>query len=402
MVAPAIVEKYKCKAMKNLLIILSLLSLLTPGSFGQSLQLGEQTFELKNVTGSILKFQGEEVLKIERDLDAIPFDEARLEATVDEPTFARLAGLDFENGTIEVKMYSQLQDPMPQDYQHAQGFIGVAFRVGENEKAYESIYLRPKVGRSDNQQHRNHTVQYYAYPDHKFETLRKAYPGKYETSAPVNIHEWITMRIEVNGKKAKLFVNDAPYSTFVVDSMLSTSPSGGIGLYVDMGTVGYFKDLKVTPLQDPVQDLVKDWERAKAYTKEYLEAMPESGYGLKPTPEMRSFAAQLLHLTDANYGFASAATGVANPIGRGESENTSDQSKENVTELVMAGYDFVIGNIRKMTAEQLQETVQLFGRFEMTRATALAKCLEHQTHHRGQTTVYLRLAGVTPPQEKLF
>lgn len=388
--------------MKNILIILMLLGLMVDDTYGQNLQLGGQAFELKNVTGSIVEFQGEKVLKIERDLNAIPFDEARLEATVDEPTFARLADLDFENGTIEVKMYSQLQDPMPQNYQHAQGFIGVAFRVSENEKAYESIYLRPKVGRSDNQRYRNHTVQYYAYPDHKFETLRKAHPGKYETSAPVDIKEWITMRIEVNGQKAEMFVNDAKYSTFVVDSMLSTSSHGGIGLYVDMGTVGYFKDLKITPKQAPIQSMTKDWKRAKAYTKEYLDAMPASAYSLKPTPEMRSFAAQMLHLTDANYGFASAATGVKSPIGRGASESTTDQSKENVTKLVMAGYDFVIDNLQRMSPDQLQESVQLFGRFEMSRGTALAKCFEHQTHHRGQTTVYLRLAGVTPPEEKLF
>jgi uncharacterized damage-inducible protein DinB len=32
----------------------------------------------------------------------------------------------------------------------------------------------------------------------------------------------------------------------------------------------------------------------------------------------------------------------------------------------------------------------------------LSKGFEHQTHHRGQTTIYLRLKGVKPPQEKLF
>lgn len=37
----------------------------------------------------------------------------------------------------------------------------------------------------------------------------------------------------------------------------------------------------------------------------------------------------------------------------------------------------------------------------MTRATALMEDFEHQTHHRAQTTVYLRLADVKPPQEKL-
>ncbi|WP_312905857.1 MULTISPECIES: DinB family protein [Sphingobacterium] len=154
--------------------------------------------------------------------------------------------------------------------------------------------------------------------------------------------------------------------------------------------------------QSSVDDLVKEWERAKAYTKEYLDAMPEKNYNDKPTPEMRSFAEQMLHLTDANYGFASAATGADSPVGMGESEKTTDKSKENVTKLVMAGYDFVIENIKKMTPTQLNENVKLFGKFEMTKGTVLDKCFEHQTHHRGQTTVYLRLAGITPPQEKLF
>jgi uncharacterized damage-inducible protein DinB len=154
--------------------------------------------------------------------------------------------------------------------------------------------------------------------------------------------------------------------------------------------------------QSSLDETVKEWERAKAYTKEYLDAMPADKYDLKPTPEMRSFAQQMLHFTDANYGFISAATGAKSPVGMGESEKTTDTSKENVTKLVLAGYDFVISNIKTLTPAQLAENVKLFGRFEMTKGTAIAKCFEHQTHHRGQTTVYIRLAGAKPPQEKLF
>lgn len=149
-------------------------------------------------------------------------------------------------------------------------------------------------------------------------------------------------------------------------------------------------------------DMVKEWERAKAYTKEYLDAMPEAGYALKPTPEMRSFAEQMLHLTDANYGIAAAATGEKSPVGFGESEKATDKSKANVTKMVMDGYDFVINAVKKMSAAQLSEKIKLFDRFELTRGEAVAKLFEHQTHHRGQTTVYIRLAGATPPQEKLF
>ncbi|MEQ1587078.1 MAG: DinB family protein [Cyclobacteriaceae bacterium] len=149
-------------------------------------------------------------------------------------------------------------------------------------------------------------------------------------------------------------------------------------------------------------EMVKEWERAKAYTKEYLDAMPEAGYALKPTPEMRSFAEQMLHLTDANYGFAAAASGEKSPVAFGESEKTVDKSKANVTKLVLAGYDFVLSSVKKMTPAQLTESVKLFGQFDMTKGMAITKLFEHQTHHRGQTTVYLRLAKVTPPNEKLF
>jgi hypothetical protein len=70
--------------------------------------------------------------------------------------------------------------------------------------------------------------------------------GRYETSAPVDINEWITMRIEVIGEKAYMYINDAKYSTFVVDKMKGTTTHGSIGLWVDIGTIGYFKDLKIT------------------------------------------------------------------------------------------------------------------------------------------------------------
>lgn len=154
--------------------------------------------------------------------------------------------------------------------------------------------------------------------------------------------------------------------------------------------------------QASIDEMVKEWERAKAYTKEYLDAMPETGYALKPTPEMRSFALQMLHLTDANYGFAAAITGEKSPVGFGEMEKVTDLSKANVSKLVLEGYDYVISSLKKVTPAQLGENVKLFGRFEMTKGMAFAKLFEHQTHHRGQTTVYIRLAGAKPPQEKLF
>ena len=158
----------------------------------------------------------------------------------------------------------------------------------------------------------------------------------------------------------------------------------------------------VTRAQATIDDMVKEWERAKTYTKEYLDAMPADKYGLKPTPEMRSFADQMLHLADGNFGIAALAAGVQSPVGMGAMEKTADKSKDNVTKLVMDSYDFVIKTLKGMKPAQMTEDVKLFDRFVMSRGMAFTKVFEHQTHHRGQGTVYIRLAGATPPQEKLF
>ncbi|MDB5132384.1 MAG: DinB family protein [Mucilaginibacter sp.] len=147
--------------------------------------------------------------------------------------------------------------------------------------------------------------------------------------------------------------------------------------------------------------MVDEWQRAKAYTKDYLDAMPADGYGFKPTPEIRSFAQQMLHLADANYFFITSATGQPSPMGKKSVEASVAPTKEATTRSVMDSYDFVIKSLQGMTTAQLQESAKLEGH-EMSKSGIFGKAFEHQTHHRGQTTIYLRLKGVKPPQERLF
>ena len=148
--------------------------------------------------------------------------------------------------------------------------------------------------------------------------------------------------------------------------------------------------------------MVKDWERAKSYTKHYLEAMPEDGYAFKPSPEMRTFAEHMLHFTDANYELAPLAGGLKSPIAPGAASKSTDKPKAATIKTVMAGYDFVIANIKNMKPGEMQDTIKVFDKYVMTKATLLNKIFEHQTHHRGQTTVYFHLKGIKPPDEELF
>ena len=158
----------------------------------------------------------------------------------------------------------------------------------------------------------------------------------------------------------------------------------------------------IAQAQTSIPEMVKEWERAKAYTKEYLDVMPESGYALKPTPEMRSFAEQMLHLAQGNVGLSSNAT--AKPrIYQGQQLEKMDEFKNKaaLTKVVMECYDFVLDGIRTSDLSTWGERVAR-GNFSETKLAWLNKAFEHQTHHRGQTTIYLRLKGVTPPAEKLF
>ena len=55
------------------------------------------------------------------------------------------------------------------------------------------------------------------------------------------------MRIEVDGDKAKLFVHDQEHPTIIViDLKHGADLKGGIGLYIDNGTEGFFRNLSVT------------------------------------------------------------------------------------------------------------------------------------------------------------
>jgi uncharacterized damage-inducible protein DinB len=150
--------------------------------------------------------------------------------------------------------------------------------------------------------------------------------------------------------------------------------------------------------------LIKDWERAKSYTQEYMSAMPANKYSFRASDSVRTFAQQLLHLASANMFFVSTATGAKSPYaGPILEKSTSAQGADSAQYYVNSSYDFAINELRKMPASALTQARTSMGR-PMTESslTWFMKGFEHQTHHRGQTTIYLRLAGVHPPQERLF
>jgi len=208
---------------------------LSMNSFSQSIGFDKSNLEANHVYMSIEKMNGQQVVKVVKD---------STQNGADLPTFVKIKGIDFKDGTIEIKVLSRLLKTAPAS---ARGFIGVAFHIDSLNSKFEGIYLRPTNGRAEDQLRRNHSIQYFSYPDYDFDRLRKEAGGVYESYADIGLNEWITMRIEVKGKQAKLFLNDNKQPSLIVNDLkLGDNISGSIGLWVDIGTEGYFKDLKIT------------------------------------------------------------------------------------------------------------------------------------------------------------
>jgi hypothetical protein len=200
----------------------------------QLISFDKNRIEPVNVSVSVEKWMGKEAVKVIKDSSVKEFD---------EPTFVKIKGSHFKNGTLEVKVLSRLLKDAP-DF--ARGFIGIAFRINDNNTKYESIYIRPVNARVDDQVRRNHSIQYYSYPDYKFDRLRKESPERYESYSDMEMNKWITLRIEVKDAQAKLFLNNNKQPSLIVNDLKHGADlSGAIGLWVEVGTEGYFSDLKV-------------------------------------------------------------------------------------------------------------------------------------------------------------
>jgi hypothetical protein len=158
-------------------------------------------------------------------------------------SYALIKDVSFRDGVIEVDLAGQ---PAADVGAGARGFIGIAFRI-QGDGRYEYIYLRPTNGRADDQVRRNHSTQYSSYPDFDFARSRQEAPEKYESYVDLRPGVWTKYRIEVEDRKARLYVDGAEQPCLIVDDLKLDPRDGGVALWVGPGTEGYFSNLKITP-----------------------------------------------------------------------------------------------------------------------------------------------------------
>lgn len=139
-------------------------------------------------------------------------------------------------------------------------------------------------------------------------------------------------------------------------------------------------------------------QREYANVKRHLTAeaasMPESEYGFRPTPEIRSYGQLFGHVANAQFNACSAAKGVANP-----NQGTNNEQKTTKAEFVKAladSFAFCDDAYASLTDQNATEMMKR-GQNMQARGGILADNNGHNMEMYGIGTVYMRLKGLVPP-----
>ena len=193
----------------------------------------EENLELfENMKNGVYK-DGEKVLRVVKTEKIMEFD---------ENTYVKLKDFSFHNGTIEVKMLSRL---LPDAPDFARGFIGIAYRITDDDKQFESFYVRPTNGKQcQDPMRKTHGCQYFSYPKYTFEYFRNHQITQYEAPVDIDLNEWIQLKAVIEDEHASFYINDK-LILVVEDMKHGKDLKGSVGFFVDIGTEAFFKDLKI-------------------------------------------------------------------------------------------------------------------------------------------------------------
>jgi len=247
---------------KNLLLLLSLFLVTNAVADVRGLELGlDDEIRLVNVITEKENFKGKPGLKVYADPDVTdPIREKTAKLIKDfqsrgkQPTpedFEPLSSsylvvfetIEFNQGTIEAEIAGSLSSNASGQ---ARGFVGIAWNV-QDDKTYDCIYLRPTNGRANDQQRRNHSVQYISHPDWTWYRLRKEMPSKYEAYVDIVPDEWTKVKIVVEDQSAKLYINEVEQPTLIINDLKTGREAGGnVALWIHSSTIGRFRNLKIT------------------------------------------------------------------------------------------------------------------------------------------------------------
>jgi uncharacterized damage-inducible protein DinB len=149
------------------------------------------------------------------------------------------------------------------------------------------------------------------------------------------------------------------------------------------------------------KDVLADWQRNKTTVLAYIDAMPDSATGYRPTRGVRTLAEQFDHIVTTNLEVAAVAIkGLKAPPSLGDSASYLHR-KDALRRYAAATYDYVLGALQSATAAQLQHPVAMYGQAPQPALRLINLSFEHSVWTLGQVVPYLRLNGVKPPNYEM-
>jgi len=136
------------------------------------------------------------------------------------------------------------------------------------------------------------------------------------------------------------------------------------------------------------------WQRSVDYTQRVVQAMPADKYDFRPEEGFMSFGEQLLHIAGNVEYLTEKITG--KKVSFYDRKQSANLSKAEIINILQEANSHVAGLILTISQETLQEEVN-FGNVKMSRENLFYLLRDHQTHHRGQAVVYLRLNKIEVP-----
>lgn len=138
----------------------------------------------------------------------------------------------------------------------------------------------------------------------------------------------------------------------------------------------------------------------QAFKRNFTQAadkMPEADYTFKPgsTPEARTFAQVIDHITQAQFGQCSGLAGQPNPM-QGKQLEQELKTKAEVTKALADSFAVCDSLFTDVTDANAMESVRM-GMNETPRIAALYGIIVHGNEMYGTAAVYLRSKNIVPP-----
>jgi len=147
------------------------------------------------------------------------------------------------------------------------------------------------------------------------------------------------------------------------------------------------------PAPGPAEEVLGLWNRISEMLVDMAENFPEERYDYKPSPEVRSFREQLMHVAGANYFFIRLAGGE-----KTRPEHEGRETKADAVAVLKESYADGVALIQQLGDPGMRRTVKHpFEDRMVSLQTIWAVAASHGGEHFGQLVVYYRLNGLVPP-----